>query len=259
VGIVALLVNGLLILLGLVRRGHIWRNVIAILAIWAYALLAGGSPSVIRAAMMFSGAQIAYASSGRYDGTNILLATASVMLIINSNYLFNISFQLSFTAVAGIFVLYRPLYDFVKTRYRVLNLLWATIIIGIAASLATAPLVSYYFGRISLIGIVLNPVVIASAHVIVCVSLIWVIAPLGFMNGIFGSVLTWVTEFQNSVVAVTAQQSWGIANIRFNLTETLAVYAIMIAIFIISRKYLIRHNDAQRYKSAHKRPNKAKH
>lgn len=35
--------------------------------------------------------------------------------------------------------------------------------VGLAASLATAPLVSYYFGRIPLIGIILNPLLILTA------------------------------------------------------------------------------------------------
>ncbi len=238
VGIVALLVNGLLMLLGLVRRGHIWRSVIAIVAIWTYAFLAGGSPSVIRAAIMFSGAQIAFTASQRYDGVNILLGTASVMLLINPNYIDSISFQLSFVAVAGIFIIYRPLYDFVKTRYKVVNVIWASVIIGIAASLAVSPLVSHYFGRVSILGVVLNPIVIATAHVIVFASLLWVLAPIGALNGLFHDILTWTTEFQNSVVAVTARQEWGVANFRLNEWQTIVVYIILGAIFLVIRKFL---------------------
>ena len=58
--------------------------------------------------MMFTGAQLALAASRTGNSANILLATATVMLLVNPNYLYDISFQLSFTAVAGIFLFYRP-------------------------------------------------------------------------------------------------------------------------------------------------------
>src|SRR5699024_10392366 len=82
VGIVAMLVNLLLWLLPAFRYGHVVKNAAAITVIGLYTLLTGLSPSAVRAALMFSGAQLALAASRRGNSANILLATASVMLLI---------------------------------------------------------------------------------------------------------------------------------------------------------------------------------
>ena len=139
--------------------------------------------------MMFTGAQLALAASRTGNSANILLATATVMLLVNPNYLYDISFQLSFTAVAGIFLFYRPLYGLVHSRIKALNAFWAIFMVGLAASLATAPLVSYYFGRIPLIGIILNPLLILTANATVLLSLLWIIAPLPLLQGPFSAAI----------------------------------------------------------------------
>lgn len=189
VGIVAMLVNLLLWLLPAFRYGHIIKNAAAITAIWLYTALTGLPPSAVRAAMMFTGAQLALAASRTGNSANILLATATVMLLVNPNYLYDISFQLSFTAVAGIFLFYRPLYGLVHSRIKALNAFWAIFMVGLAASLATAPLVSYYFGRIPLIGIILNPLLILTANATVLLSLLWIIAPLPLLQGPFSAAI----------------------------------------------------------------------
>lgn len=102
VGIVFLLANLLLWWLPLFRHGHILRNIAVILLIWLYAATTGFPPSVVRAALMFSVLQFALASSSEYVGMNTLAGVAFVMLLFHPDYLFDISFQLSFIAVAGI-------------------------------------------------------------------------------------------------------------------------------------------------------------
>lgn len=57
IGIIALLINTLLLPLPLIRGGHRVRNIIAIALIWLYTLLTGAAPSAVRSAVMFSGAQ----------------------------------------------------------------------------------------------------------------------------------------------------------------------------------------------------------
>ena len=66
--------------------------------IWLYAATAGLSPSVVRAALMFTALQFALASGRSYLSVNILAGTAFVMLLTDPDQLFDLSFQLSFTA-----------------------------------------------------------------------------------------------------------------------------------------------------------------
>lgn len=242
VGIVAMLVNLLLYFLPVFRRGHIIKNIVAIAVIWLYAMLAGLSPSVLRAAMMFTGVQLALVSSRERNGTNILLATATVMLLINPNYLYDVSFQLSFMAVLGIFLLYKPLYSRVKTRFRAANALWSVVIIGVAATLATMPLVSYYFERIPVIGILMNPLVVVTANVTVLMSMLWIIFPLGFLNGVFSSVIGFSAGLQNSIVEFCASKVWASAEVQLSGWQVVFVYLTALTIwYLVGRQ--IRSND----------------
>ncbi len=200
VGIVFMLINVLLGLLPLVSGGHIARNIVAVAVVWLYAALTGGSPSVVRAATMFTGAQLALATSQTRGPANTMCATAVVMLAAKPGLLLDISFQLSFIAVAAIMAWFGPLYSLVASRWRVLNALWGTLLVGVVASVATMPLVSHTFGVVSPAGVVLNPVVICTAWLTVGFSLLWIVAPVGFLQPAFRWLVGGPAWLQNRVV-----------------------------------------------------------
>ncbi len=248
VGIVMMLINMLLYFLPVFRRGHLVKNIIAIAVIWLYAMLTGLSPSVMRAAMMFSGVQLAFLSSREHNSVNILLATATVMLFINPNYLYDISFQLSFMAVLGIFMLYRPLYSRVQTRFKAVNALWSVFIIGAVATLATMPLVSYYFGRIPVIGILMNPLVVVTANITVLMSILWLILPFGFLNGFFSSVIGFSSGLQNDIVEFCATKSWASAEVQLSGWQVVLVYlAALFVWYAVGRQVNLKGNKRWRY------------
>lgn len=228
VGIVFVLINLLLYALPAVRRGHIYRNAAAIAAIWAYAAATGLSPSVVRAALMFSFAQLALASGSRRDGLNIMLGSAVVMLAMNPNYWGDPSFMLSYAAVLSIAAFFGPVYDRVRTRWKVLNVLISVMIIGVVASVGTAPLVAYWFGRISLAGMVVNPLVILTAHVIVMFGVVWMAAPVGALNVAFSWVLDCAAGVQNAAVGWAAERDWASVDVgEIPLWTVVAAYVAL--------------------------------
>lgn len=210
VGIVFILINILLYLLPSFRRGHIIRNIAAIAAIWLYATAAGLSPSVIRAATMFSFAQLALATSSQRNALNILLGSAVVMLAVNPNYAGEPGFILSYCAVLSIFAFYKPIANILHTRYKAVNVILGVIIVGFTATLGTAPLVSHWFGNFSLTGIIINPAVILTAHIIVLFGVLWIIAPIGVLQPVFSAILDRAAGIQNAVVEWSAMQKWAV-------------------------------------------------
>ncbi len=228
VGIVFMFVNILLYLLPLFRRGHIIKNVLAVIIIWLYAALTGMSPSVMRAAFMFTGAQAALAMSATRSPVNIMCGTALIMLAIAPGMLFDISFQLSLIAVAAIMAWFNPLYRLVASRWKVLNAVWAVLIVGLTASLATMPLVSYTFGVFSPAGIVLNPVVILTANIVVLSSLIWIIMPIPFLEPVFRWLVGGPAWIQNKVIGLVGAVPGAAVEYTLPLGWVFAVYAVMI-------------------------------
>ena len=228
VGIVFSLVNIMFYLLPAVRRGHILKNVAAVVAIWLYAMVAGLSPSVIRAAFMFSGIQIALAATQYRNPVNTMLATAAVMLAIDPNYLFDISFQLSFLAVLAIFIAFGPLYRRLRTRYALLNLVISVLIVGLVATMGTAPLVVWQFGSFPLVGMFINPVVILTAHLIVLLAVGWIVLPFSLLEGVFSAGLEVCAWVQNAVVKWCANQSWAAIDLHVPLWFVAGYYLVYV-------------------------------
>ncbi len=228
VGIVFLIINALLYLLPFIRGGHIAKNILAVAVIWFYAALTGGSPSAVRAAFMFTGAQLALAASQTRGPANIMCGTAVVMLAVRPGLLFDISFQLSFVAVVAIMAWFAPLYNLVVSRWRMLNALWATLLVGFVASVATMPLVSHTFGVFSPAGVVLNPLVICTAYLTVGCSLLWIAAPVPFLQPLFRWLVGGPAWLQNRVVEMVSAVPGAAIEWRMPLWMVFAVYAAMI-------------------------------
>ena len=203
IGIAFMLINLLLLPLILLPYGNLWRSIVAITMIWLYVWLCGMSPSAVRAAIMFSMLQFALSSLREYVSINILAGTAFVMLMFDSHLLFDISFQLSFIAVAAIVVWAVPMYRMCATRFKVVNLLLGVLFVGIASTLATMPLVAKSFATISLVGILINPIVILLANIVVLAGVLTLALP--FMGGIAEQAAEW----QNCVVEWAAALSYG--------------------------------------------------
>lgn len=203
VGIVAMLVWWLCWLLPIAgRRGHIVRNIVASLVMILYAVVTGLSPSVVRATLMFVVAQGTLAYGTTRSSLNALCGTLAVMLLVNPNNLYDISFTLSAVAVVGIAIGFGPAMEFLgsKGSHRAVQALLGVVIVGICSTVATLPLVAHTFGMVSLVGIFLNPIVILTAEIIVLAGFIWVSLPLGALAPTMGWIIGGAAKVQNAVV-----------------------------------------------------------
>ncbi len=223
-GIVFALVNLLLWWLPLLRRGHLLRNLLAAACIWIYVAAAGFPPSAVRAAVMFTMLQSALASASEYNGLNALAAAAFGMLLWNPAWLEDISFQLSFAAVAAILAWGVPLCRRLRTRRRALNPITDALAVSLAATLATAPLVSHTFGIVPLAGVVVNPAAILLGSVVVLVGALWMLLPVGWAAPAFECVLSHTAEGLNALARVTADLSCAAAEYALGGGATTAVY-----------------------------------
>jgi competence protein ComEC len=125
-----------------------------------YVLFVGASPSVVRAAIMGSLAVVAVLVDRESEAWNSLLVACVVMTLVDPNVLWDIGFQLSALATAGLFAFARPVERMLST-YRLLRwrgLSWAVepLTATLAASLLSLPILLYHFGRFSLIAPVAN-------------------------------------------------------------------------------------------------------
>ncbi len=119
--------------------------IIVILCIWLYTILTGGTPSILRSALMFTLFIIGRLLQKDAQPLNILAAAAWVLLVINPDDIYNIGFQLSFGAMAGIFILYEPIRVLWPIENKVLQIGWEITAVSLAAQLFIYPIVGYHF------------------------------------------------------------------------------------------------------------------
>ena len=122
------------------------------------------SPSVARAAIMGS-VYLAALAFGRPRAILPALGlAAAVMVALSPSVMWSVSFQLSFTAMAGIALLAEPIASWLRTIFKkppdagasrasFLAPLADTLAMTIAATVATLPLVAFYFKQVSMVGL----------------------------------------------------------------------------------------------------------
>ena len=145
-------VLGLAWLLGIPR----WLGELGALAgIGSYVLAVGAQPSVIRAGIAGALGSLAWLSARPRDRWHFLLVGALILLAWNPYNLLDAGFQLSFAAVAAIFVAV-PRIGRTFEGYPVPRALGEVIAVSLACGLATAPILLLQFGRIPLYSVPAN-------------------------------------------------------------------------------------------------------
>lgn len=256
-GIVAMVVGWLLAPLRLLHRGHRLAGLLTIILLWVYATMSGLSPSVVRAALMFSVLLLSTLGSLRYDTLNALAAAILLMLVYRPNYLYDISFQLSVTAVVGIVVWGVPLLRRVRIG-GVVGWLLSSLVVGVAATLWTLPIISHSFGNIPLIGVIATPFAIVTTSLIVALGIVALLLPDIVARPVV-AVAEWCAEVQNGAVEWLAQMSWSSFGYTLSERGVWLYYALFVVITIviwsINRKKVVtlseyddyrRHRDSQK-------------
>lgn len=126
------------------------------LVLVGYITMIGFPPSAVRAALMGWLAMLAMYLGRLNRSTNALIFAASLMIIINPKILRDdIGFQLSFCAVLGLIYL-SPLFENWLEKLPSYLGLKESLQMTISAQITTMPLIIYNFGRLSLVGPVVN-------------------------------------------------------------------------------------------------------
>ena len=157
------------------RRGV--TAVLVVLAIVSYGALAGGVPPVIRSGLMGMLTFLALVWERERDAQRILTLTGLVMLLVSPLLLFDISFQLSFAATAGLLYIAPRLRPWLA---RLPAAVGGALAITLGAQLAVLPLLAWYFHVVSLSSLLAN---------LVAVPIVEAMIVLGLVGGLIGFVL----------------------------------------------------------------------
>lgn len=228
-GILFLLVNALCWWMPLLRRGHLVRNLVVVAALWTFTAAAGFPVSAVRAAVMCTMLQFALASGSEYVALNALAAAAFGMLLWSPAWLGDVSFLLSFAAVAAILCWGVPLCRRWRTGRRWIDVPLHAWTIGAVATAATAPLAAHTFGILPLGGVATGPLAILLAGVVVACGVGWMVCPAGLLAPLVGAVAGGAAKGIGMLAERTAALPGGVVEWRPGGGLTAAVYVLFVA------------------------------
>ncbi len=208
-----------------------------ILLLWIFAILTGGSASVLRSAIMFTCIIIGKNYFKKPSSYNGLAISAFILLCINPFYLWDVGFQMSYLAVGGIIWLQRPIYNLWFTKNKMLDKIWSMASVTLAAQLVTFPLSILYFHQfpttflfVNILVLPLAAVALYSGVVLLLLSFIPIVA-----KGI-GLLLFYAIKLMNGIVSYFNSFSWSVLDgISMTWYSTLFLY---VAMFLIASALL---------------------
>jgi len=222
----------------------------ALFMVLIYALIAGMGVTVIRSALMAIVFLCALFLGRQKDIYNALALTALIILVISPNALFDISFQLSFTSVlAIIYIVPRfsnfsfPLLEGLPVWWRkILRHIYLSILVCVAATLGTLPLIVFYFNRVSAITIIANLITVPLLGTIALAFSMTFILCAFFSAGLAGffiKIASLFVQISVYVIDYLASLSWSSFSFtKPNIAEIIIFYLLL---FILLRIIDSRH------------------
>ena len=230
--------------------------VVELIALWMFVMLVGMHASVVRAAVMLSIYSVCRMLSRHTDNVSVLVLTATLLLLVCPQWLFDIGFQMSFLAVLSIVVLavlliqQLPMLEYGDALPRrlcrfALQYVYGVVIVSMVAQLGVAPLIAHYFGRASTYFLLTNIVVSPLAFFIIALALLLFIvlsaatllgmpAALSYIIKGVAWLLSTVTSYLNEYLSWIASLPYAsIEGIRLNTPQTFLVYLLICSILLL--------------------------
>ncbi len=206
--------------------------VLILSCLWMFALLTGGSASVLRSAVMFTFITLGKNLSKRASIYNSLAASAFVMLCYNPYFLWDVGFQLSYLAVIGIILVQKPIYNWFYIKNKPVNEIWKLMAVALAAQVLTFPICIYYFHQFPNLFLITNIFAVPVSSVILfaeigLVAFSWM-STVGFY---LGKIIGWMIWGMNWVILKINGLSFSVWDgLSATIVATWLLYAFVIGI-----------------------------
>ena len=205
-------------------------------ALLFFGAMAGFTASVTRAVIMQILFLLALGLNREYDPPTALSFAALVMLLQCPLNIAGIGFQLSFASVAGIFLFYEKLSNWLKNwlpgkgktfRGRLERFFTASVAVTLSATVMTVPLTAIHFGVVSLVGILTNLLVLPVVSLIFYGTM--AVCAVGCVHAgaaaVLGKIVAWPIRY---VLAVAR----GLGSLPMAAVFTVSPYIVLWLVFL---------------------------
>jgi competence protein ComEC len=234
IGFILLFLNFILLPIPNTRKGSFIKLTIILVSLTLFGLIAGLAPSVARSVTMFSFVAIGTHLRKSVNIYHTLFVSILLILLIQPSFLFDVGFQLSYTAVFFIVWLQPILSDIWKPNNAFLKYIWGILTVSFAAQIGTFPLSIYYFHQFPGLFFATNLIVIPLLSLIMVLGvLVMILAAFGYVPFFLAKPLEWSIYYLNKIINTIASfEQFIIKDIPFNSYLLIAFYLLIITIII---------------------------
>jgi competence protein ComEC len=212
-----------------------WAKPVIILAVlWGFALLTGAAASILRSAVMFSFIVISESLGRRTQVYNTLAASAFCLLVYDPNFLWDVGFQLSYTAVLSIILFMRPIYRQWYSRNKWLRTIWQLNAITLSAQVLTLPLILFYFHQFPNLFLFTNFIAVPVSGFILYGELFLLLcSAIPRLNYAMGDLVTFLIRQLNGLIERTDRLPFAATTgIQIDLWQACILYIAIICIVV---------------------------
>lgn len=205
--------------------------------LWIYGFLIGFPTSVLRTLFMFTIHFMADLLYRKYNSINALAFAALILLIINPFWIFDVGFQLSFSAALALVIYSKYIKKFIKVQSKIIDSLFVFTFLQIFI----LPILAYHFNYIPILGILYNILFIPAFSLVIIASFGLLI--IGWVNiCIVNFLFLMLDYFLHSLYYIVCLLNNikfnGIRIYSFNLFEITYYYLfILIGFYINNNRY----------------------
>lgn len=229
VGIIFWILDTMLQWLDKKRSTLLLKQILIIAGLWAYSLLCGLSPSILRATVMFSFIITGKMLNRSVNIYNTLAASACCLLCFDTGMIANVGFQLSYLAVLGIVFIQPYIYNWYAPSSWLADQVWKIIAVSLAAQFTTSPISILYFHQFPLCFLLSNLLIIPLTTIILYTGIgLLVCSGITVVSEWLGKAMYYMIFYTNELVKLIGKIPYAYVNgLRLDIIECLLLYGIV--------------------------------
>lgn len=195
-----------------------------------FIIIAGLSPSVLRASLVSVMSLVAWYYGRRFHPIALIIFVMTITIFINPNFLVNdIGWQLSFSAFIGVMVLAPFLVKYLFGEQKI-NTIFQILIETFSAQILTLPIIIINFGQLSNIAIIANLLILPLIPIVM--ALVFLLGFAGFFGPIAGAVMALPTktliDYIIKVANILSDLPWASQSISISLHQSVFFYLFIL-------------------------------
>ena len=220
------------------KKGLQIKLIVTLLALWVFGIIAGLAPCVIRSVTMFSFLAVGNFMRRSVNIYHTLLVSMLLILLIEPSFLYDVGFQLSYSALFFILWLQPLLSTIYSPTSKIISYFWDIITISFAAQIGTFPLSIYYFHQFPGLFFITNLIILPALTLILALGLVVII--MASTNIIWQPALKLLENsiwlLNQTIKKIASFEDFVFQNISLSFAMMFGLYLILFSCISFSKK-----------------------